>query len=149
MVTVSSDSFGFLCFKLQKWCFTEADHKVSEIQGILELSVQRSSCERDHNKNRLFVYIKEDGTSPLSTSSTGNFFNCYSKVCVFLFIEFDYILFEHGILGSFSCFLVLNVSLIHIGRSPFLQLFRFGLPSWLASQYCFDFKCDGNICWYI
>ncbi|KAH9699203.1 Spc97 / Spc98 family of spindle pole body (SBP) component [Citrus sinensis] len=68
---LSSDSFGFLCFKLQKWCFTEADHKVSEIQGILELSVQRSSCERDHNKNRLFVYIKEDGTSPLSTSSTG------------------------------------------------------------------------------
>lgn len=115
MVTVSSDSFGFLCFKLQKWCFTEADHKVSEIQGILELSVQRSSCERDHNKNRLFVYIKEDGTSPLSTSSTGNFFNCYCKLCVFL--------------GSFSCFLVLNVSLIHIGRSQFLQLFRFGLPS--------------------
>lgn len=129
MVRVSSDSFGFLCFKLQKWCVTEAHHKVSEIQGILELSVQRSSCERDLNKNRLFVYIKEDGTSPLSTSSTGTFFNCYSKLCVFFLIEFDYILFEHGILGSFYFFLVLNVSLIHIGRGLFLQLFRFRLPS--------------------
>ncbi|KAL5765353.1 hypothetical protein ACOSP7_015970 [Xanthoceras sorbifolium] len=54
-----------------KWCVTEADHRVSEIQGFLELSVQRSSCERDHYKDRLFVYMKGHETLPLSTSATG------------------------------------------------------------------------------
>ncbi|KAK1586607.1 hypothetical protein Q3G72_004193 [Acer saccharum] len=54
-----------------KWCVTEADHRVSEIQGFLELSVQRSSCERDHYKDRLFVYMKGHETLPLLTSVTG------------------------------------------------------------------------------
>ncbi|KAK1591885.1 hypothetical protein Q3G72_015278 [Acer saccharum] len=55
-----------------KWCVTEADHRVSEIQGFLELSVQRSSCERDHYKDRLFVYMKGHETLPLLTSVTGD-----------------------------------------------------------------------------
>ncbi|KAJ0078980.1 hypothetical protein Patl1_23692 [Pistacia atlantica] len=54
-----------------KWSVGESDHRVSEIQGFLESSVQRSSCEQDHNKNRLFVYIKGDGTLPLSKSASG------------------------------------------------------------------------------
>ncbi|XP_059625125.1 uncharacterized protein LOC132268306 isoform X2 [Cornus florida] len=54
-----------------KWYATEADHSISEIQGLLELSVQRSSCERDHNKDRLFVYTKGHSTMPLSTSAIG------------------------------------------------------------------------------
>ncbi|KAJ0013232.1 hypothetical protein Pint_20915 [Pistacia integerrima] len=54
-----------------KWSVGESDHRVSEIQGFLESAVQRSSCERDHNKNRLFVYIKGDGTLPLSKYASG------------------------------------------------------------------------------
>ncbi|XVF19558.1 hypothetical protein REPUB_Repub11eG0121900 [Reevesia pubescens] len=54
-----------------KWCVTEVDRKLSEIQGLLELSVQRSSCEKDHHKDRLFVYAKGHGMMPLSTSTIG------------------------------------------------------------------------------
>ncbi|XP_021658753.2 uncharacterized protein LOC110648730 isoform X2 [Hevea brasiliensis] len=54
-----------------KWCALEADQRVSVIQGFLELSVQRSSCERDPNKDRLFVYIKGNSVMPLSTSAIG------------------------------------------------------------------------------
>ncbi|KAK6235334.1 Gamma tubulin complex component [Theobroma cacao] len=54
-----------------KWCVTEVDRRVSEIQGLLELSVQRSSCERDHHKDRLYVYAKGHGMMPLSTSTIG------------------------------------------------------------------------------
>ncbi|XWS52751.1 hypothetical protein CRYUN_Cryun11dG0099100 [Craigia yunnanensis] len=54
-----------------KWCVTEVDRRLSEIQGLLELSVQRSSCERDHHKDRLFVYAKGHGMMPLPTSTIG------------------------------------------------------------------------------
>ncbi|XVF74370.1 hypothetical protein PTKIN_Ptkin13bG0105200 [Pterospermum kingtungense] len=54
-----------------KWCVTEVDRRLSEIQGLLELSVQRSSCEKDHHKDRLFVYAKGHGVTPLSTSTIG------------------------------------------------------------------------------
>ncbi|XP_039065159.1 gamma-tubulin complex component 6-like [Hibiscus syriacus] len=54
-----------------KWCVTEVERRLSEIQGLLELSVQRSSCERDHHKDRLFVYEKGHGMMPLSTSTIG------------------------------------------------------------------------------
>ncbi|GLT60971.1 hypothetical protein SLA2020_337090 [Shorea laevis] len=54
-----------------KWWATEADRRVSEIQGLLELSIQRSSCEQDHKRDRLFVYMKGDGMVPLSTSTVG------------------------------------------------------------------------------
>ncbi|CAL2265662.1 unnamed protein product [Prunus armeniaca] len=54
-----------------KWCVTEADHRLSEIQGFLESSVQRSSCERDPHKDRLFVYMKGHDAMPLSASVIG------------------------------------------------------------------------------
>ncbi|WCJ41567.1 Spc97 / Spc98 family of spindle pole body (SBP) component [Euphorbia peplus] len=54
-----------------KWHALEADQRVSEIQGFLERSVQRSSCEQDPNKDRLFVYMKENTRLPLSTTSIG------------------------------------------------------------------------------
>ncbi|XP_068338758.1 uncharacterized protein [Pyrus communis] len=54
-----------------KWCVTEADHRLSEIQGFLESSVQRSSCERDLHKDRLFVYMKGHDTMTLSASASG------------------------------------------------------------------------------
>ncbi|KAJ7964835.1 Gamma-tubulin complex component [Quillaja saponaria] len=54
-----------------KWCVTEADQRLSEVQALLELSVQRSSCEQDHNKHRLFVYMKGYGAMPLAASVIG------------------------------------------------------------------------------
>ncbi|CAH9072571.1 unnamed protein product [Cuscuta europaea] len=41
-----------------KWYVLEAEKRISEIQGLLELSVQRSSCEGDMNRARLYVYMK-------------------------------------------------------------------------------------------
>ncbi|XP_022995328.1 uncharacterized protein LOC111490907 isoform X1 [Cucurbita maxima] len=54
-----------------KWRVIEADSKLQDIQGYLELSVQKSSCEHDRNKDRLFVYIKEQCTLPLSKGTIG------------------------------------------------------------------------------
>ncbi|KAE9596454.1 putative gamma-tubulin complex component protein [Lupinus albus] len=53
------------------WSVTEANERLSEIQGLLELSIQKSSCEQDPNKDRLFVYMKGNGKLPLSTSAIG------------------------------------------------------------------------------
>ncbi|XP_073054596.1 uncharacterized protein [Primulina eburnea] len=55
----------------RKWLAKEADKRIPEIQGLLELSVRRSSCEGDPNKDRLYVYLKEEGTSHLSASTNG------------------------------------------------------------------------------
>ncbi|CAK9149455.1 unnamed protein product [Ilex paraguariensis] len=54
-----------------KWYATEAEKRIPEIQGFLELSVQRSSCESDLNKDRLYVYMKGHGTIICSASATG------------------------------------------------------------------------------
>ncbi|XP_022869349.1 uncharacterized protein LOC111388779 isoform X2 [Olea europaea var. sylvestris] len=54
-----------------KWHVKEADKRIPEIQGVLELSVQRSSCEGDPYKERLFAYLKGDGMVHLSASATG------------------------------------------------------------------------------
>uniref|UniRef100_A0A1J3F095 Gamma-tubulin complex component 6 n=2 Tax=Noccaea caerulescens TaxID=107243 RepID=A0A1J3F095_NOCCA len=45
-----------------KWLVTEAGKRISEIQGFLESSIQRSSCERDICKDRLFLYKRQDAT---------------------------------------------------------------------------------------
>nr|GME10333.1 gamma-tubulin complex component 3 [Ipomoea batatas] len=42
-----------------KWYVLEAEKRISDIQGVLELSVQRSSCEGDLNRDRLYVYMKD------------------------------------------------------------------------------------------
>lgn len=82
----------FLCdllhcrsLKAQKWCVIEADSKLQDIQGYLELSVQKSSCEHDHNKDRLFVYIKEQCTLPLSKATIGILFTHSNYIVLFLF----------------------------------------------------------------
>ncbi|KFK33855.1 hypothetical protein AALP_AA5G068900 [Arabis alpina] len=53
-----------------KWLVTEADKRIAEIQGFLESSIQRSSCERDTCKDRLFLY-KRQGTMHLPPSTIG------------------------------------------------------------------------------
>ncbi|KAG9452098.1 hypothetical protein H6P81_005002 [Aristolochia fimbriata] len=37
---------------------SEGKQRISEIQGFLDLALQRSSCESDEHKDRLFVYAK-------------------------------------------------------------------------------------------
>ncbi|KAK7405823.1 hypothetical protein VNO78_07433 [Psophocarpus tetragonolobus] len=54
-----------------KWSVTEANERLSEIQGLLELSIQKSSCEQDTHKDRLFVYLRGHGKLPLSASAIG------------------------------------------------------------------------------
>ena len=83
----------FLCdflhrhsLKAQKWCVIEADSKLQDIQSYLELSVQKSSCEHDRNKDRLFVYIKEQCTLPLSKATIGMLFTHSNYTTFFLFL---------------------------------------------------------------
>ncbi|XP_010541666.1 PREDICTED: gamma-tubulin complex component 6 isoform X2 [Tarenaya hassleriana] len=54
-----------------KWLVTEADKRIAEIQGFLELSIQRSSCEQDPCKDRLFLYMKKQDTMHLASSVVG------------------------------------------------------------------------------
>lgn len=65
-----ADSF-LMSLRNQKWLVVEPEQKIAEIQGLLELALQRSSCETDPYKERLFVYIKGQNTLPLSTSIAG------------------------------------------------------------------------------
>ncbi|CAC05635.1 putative protein [Arabidopsis thaliana] len=53
-----------------KWLVTEADKRIAEIQGFLESSIQRSSCERDICKDRIFLY-KRQGTMHIPPSTIG------------------------------------------------------------------------------
>jgi hypothetical protein len=64
-------SYSLFYLKSQKWSVTEANERLPEIQGLLELSIQKSSCEQDTNKDRLFVYMKGHGKLPLSASAIG------------------------------------------------------------------------------
>ncbi|GMH11154.1 hypothetical protein Nepgr_012995 [Nepenthes gracilis] len=54
-----------------KWHFTEVDQRTSEIQGLLESSIQRSSCERDPYKNHLYVFVKDHSMTPFLVSAAG------------------------------------------------------------------------------
>ncbi|XP_038986938.1 uncharacterized protein LOC103722329 isoform X2 [Phoenix dactylifera] len=65
-----ADSF-LMSLRNQKWSVVEPEQKIAEIQGLLELALQRSSCETDQYKERLFVYIKGQNTMHLSASITG------------------------------------------------------------------------------
>lgn len=62
--------FIFSPLASQKWLVTEADKRIAEIQGFLESSIQRSSCERDTCKDRLYLY-KRQGTMHLPPSTIG------------------------------------------------------------------------------
>lgn len=54
-----------------KWYATDADRRISEIQGFLDLSIQRSSCESDIYKDRIYLYVKEQHKISLSASTIG------------------------------------------------------------------------------
>ncbi|EPS67785.1 hypothetical protein M569_06989, partial [Genlisea aurea] len=54
-----------------KWLDTKGDKRISEIQKALELAIQRSSCEGDPHKDRLYVYLKGNHLEHLSSSAWG------------------------------------------------------------------------------
>lgn len=72
LLTSLDDPYIFSYLDSQKWLVTEADKRIAEIQGFLESSIQRSSCERDTCKDRLFLY-KRQGTMHLPPSTIGIF----------------------------------------------------------------------------
>lgn len=104
----------------QKWYFTEADQKIPEIQGLLESSIQRSSCERDHNKDRLYVYVKSQNRAPFPTTTLGNsptsqsFGFVLSPQCFSNWIRIfhEWLVFVHQSLKSLTCALQGSIHLI-------------------------------------
>ncbi|XP_075093249.1 uncharacterized protein LOC107803639 isoform X2 [Nicotiana tabacum] len=87
-----------------KWYTVEAEKRISAIQGILELSVQRSSCEGDPYKDRLFVYVKGSMTN-ISVSGRGTFYGIHSFDCLGLGYRVDWplsIILSPGALKMYS-----------------------------------------------
>ncbi|KAI3989903.1 hypothetical protein MKX01_040873 [Papaver californicum] len=58
-----------MSLRSHKWYAADGNKRISEIQGLLDTAVQRSSCEGDPYKERLFVYIKGHDVMPLSNST--------------------------------------------------------------------------------
>lgn len=110
----------YICHIKQKWYFTEADQKIPEIQGLLESSIQRSSCERDHNKDRLYVYVKSQNRAPFPTTTLGNsptsqsFGFVLSPQCFSNWIRIfhEWLVFVHQSLKSLTCELQGSIHLI-------------------------------------
>ena len=56
---------------MQKWSFVNSEQKRAEIQGIMNLALQRSSCDSDPYKERLFIYMREQPTVSCDASACG------------------------------------------------------------------------------
>ncbi|KAL5999354.1 hypothetical protein ACLOJK_040814 [Asimina triloba] len=67
-----ADSF-IMSLWYHKWHVAEADQRVSEVQALLDLALQRSSCESDQYKERLFASIKGQGMMLPPTSPSSKF----------------------------------------------------------------------------
>uniref|UniRef100_A0A0E0H4H7 Gamma-tubulin complex component n=1 Tax=Oryza nivara TaxID=4536 RepID=A0A0E0H4H7_ORYNI len=65
-----ADSFIVSIYK-KKWSFVKSEHKRAEIQRLLDLALQRSSCDSDPYKERLFVYMNEQPVVSLKASTCG------------------------------------------------------------------------------
>ena len=57
---------------MQKWLFVKSEQKRAEIQGLLDLALQRSSCDTDPYKERLFIYMNDQPGISLAASGCGN-----------------------------------------------------------------------------
>ena len=60
---------------MQKWLFVKSEQKRAEIQGLLDLALQRSSCDTDPYKERLFIYMNDQPGISLAASGCGNDFD--------------------------------------------------------------------------
>jgi gamma-tubulin complex component 6 len=59
---------------VQKWSFVKSEQKRSEIQGLMDLALQKSSCDSDPYKERLFIYMREPPVDSFDASACGNNF---------------------------------------------------------------------------
>ncbi|WVZ86763.1 hypothetical protein U9M48_033497, partial [Paspalum notatum var. saurae] len=53
-----ADSF-ILSIYHKKWSFIKSEQKRTDIQGLMDLALQRSSCHSDPYKEKLFIYMRE------------------------------------------------------------------------------------------
>lgn len=132
----------------QKWHVNEVDKRIPEIQGILEQAVRRSSCEKDPNKNRLYVYLKGDGVRCLSASAIGTLYNSLLILYIWKANSPCINLCFNKLFDFHVVFLSLDYNLT-FGRRSLLWLFRTGVPNWLASQHSSDSCCIEIILRYI
>ncbi|XP_012703373.1 uncharacterized protein LOC101766023 isoform X2 [Setaria italica] len=65
-----TDSFIFSIYH-KKWSFVKPEQKRAEIQGLMELALQRSSCDYDPYKERLFIYMREQPIFSFDASACG------------------------------------------------------------------------------
>ncbi|KAL5650290.1 hypothetical protein ACJX0J_041099, partial [Zea mays] len=63
-----ADSFIALIYN-KKWSFVKSEQKRSEIQGLMDFALQRSSCDSDPYKERLFIYIREPPVDSFDASA--------------------------------------------------------------------------------
>jgi gamma-tubulin complex component 6 len=57
---------------MQKWFFVKSEQKRAEIQRLLDLALQSSSCDTDPYKGKLFIYMKAQSGISLLASECGN-----------------------------------------------------------------------------
>ncbi|ONM14890.1 Spc97 / Spc98 family of spindle pole body (SBP) component [Zea mays] len=65
-----ADSFIASIYQ-KKWSFVKSEQKRSEIQGLMDLALQRSSCDSDPYKERLFIYMRESPVDSVDASPCG------------------------------------------------------------------------------
>ncbi|KAF8702493.1 hypothetical protein HU200_032872 [Digitaria exilis] len=65
-----ADSF-IISFYHKKWSFVKSEQKRAEIQGLMNLALQRSSCDSDPYKERLFIYMREQPVASCDASASG------------------------------------------------------------------------------
>ncbi|OEL35942.1 hypothetical protein BAE44_0003035 [Dichanthelium oligosanthes] len=55
----------------KKWSFVKSEQKRAEIQGLMDLALQKSSCDSDPYKERLFIYMREKPVVSFDASACG------------------------------------------------------------------------------
>ncbi|KAJ1698349.1 hypothetical protein LUZ63_006861 [Rhynchospora breviuscula] len=55
----------------QRWFNIQAEQNIAVVQGLLDLALQRSSCDSDPYKERLFLYVKGEDKVSFSGSASG------------------------------------------------------------------------------
>ncbi|CAL5069418.1 unnamed protein product [Urochloa decumbens] len=65
-----ADSFIISIYH-KKWSFVKSEQKRAEIQGLMDLALQRSSCDSDPYKERLFIYMREQPVVSFDASACG------------------------------------------------------------------------------
>ncbi|XP_062183615.1 uncharacterized protein LOC133887670 isoform X2 [Phragmites australis] len=65
-----ADSFIVSIYR-KKWSFVKPEHKRTEIQRLMDLALQRSSCDSDPYKERLFICMRQQPVVSVAASACG------------------------------------------------------------------------------